>query len=70
MIDIMQNSQASCIFLDVVMIQELGFIWLKNQINIIYSYAEDILMIVADIVKLTAHKKSEKIAILLRCLTT
>lgn len=70
MVNFMQSFQIPCVFLNIVATQRCGFIWLKNQVNMACLHAKDTLMVIADIVKLIAYKKSEKIAILLRCLIT
>lgn len=70
MVDGMQGYQAPCIFFDIIAMQSLGFIRLKNYVNVACTHAEDALVAVVDVVGLIAHKKSTRINILPPCLTT
>ena len=60
MMDLMQDFQALCVFLDVIATQNLDFIKLKSWVNVAYTRAEDVLVIVADVVGLTFHKKERE----------
>lgn len=60
MMDLMQDFQVLCVFLDVIATQNLDFIKLKSWVNVAYTRAEDVLVIVADVVGLTFHKKERE----------
>lgn len=59
-IDIMQDFQVFCVFLNIVITQKLGFIWLKNWVNMVCSYTTNTLVMIADIIKLITYKKKWK----------
>ena len=48
-VDSMQGCQAKCIIFDIVASKHIGFMWLKNRVNIACSRAMDGMVFLADV---------------------